>query len=90
MPGHAVEARPGTRQTLHQLDPVARKDVLTVMRVLADNPRPAGATVLHGFRPWLRIRVGDYRMIYAVDDAARVVTVAVVGHRRDVYRGLDL
>jgi mRNA interferase RelE/StbE len=60
------------------------------MRSLAHNLRPAGATALKGYRPWLRIRAGDYRMIYAVDDAARVVTVAVVGHRRDVYRSLDL
>jgi len=34
--------------------------------------------------------VGDYRIIYDVDDYARVVTVAVVGHRRDVCRGLEL
>jgi len=60
------------------------------MRGLAHNLRPAGATPLKAYRPWLRIRAGDYRIIYAVDDAARVVTVAVVGHRRDVYRSLDL
>ena len=90
MPGHVVVARPRTRNTLHLLDPLARKDVLAVMRALADDPRPAGATILQGYRPWLRIRAGDYRMIYAVDDRARVVTVAVVGHRRDVYRSLDL
>jgi mRNA-degrading endonuclease RelE of RelBE toxin-antitoxin system len=36
------------------------------------------------------MRSGDYRVICAVDDTARVVTVALVGHRRDVYRNLDL
>jgi mRNA interferase RelE/StbE len=60
------------------------------MRALADDPRPASATALKGHRPWLRIRAGDYRLIYAVDDTAHVVTVAVIGHRRDMYRGLDL
>jgi mRNA-degrading endonuclease RelE of RelBE toxin-antitoxin system len=35
------------------------------------------------------VRVGDYRIIYDVDETARAVTVAVVGHRREVYRGLD-
>jgi mRNA interferase RelE/StbE len=60
------------------------------MRALAHDVRPVGATALQAYRPWLRIRAGDYRMIYAVDDAARMVTVAVVGHRRDVYRCLDL
>ncbi len=90
MPSYAVKARPHVRELLRQLDPVARKDVLAAMRALAHDLRPAGAIALKGHRPWLRIRAGDYRMIYAVDDAARVVTVAVVGHRRDVYRSLDL
>jgi len=45
---------------------------------------------LTGHRPYLRVRSGDYRVIYFVDDRARVVTVAAVGHRRDVYRVLDL
>jgi mRNA interferase RelE/StbE len=48
-------------------------------------PRP-----LKGHRPWLRIRVGEYRVIYAVDDRQQLVTVAVVGPRRDVYRNLSL
>jgi mRNA-degrading endonuclease RelE of RelBE toxin-antitoxin system len=34
--------------------------------------------------------VGDYRIIYDVNDAERLITVAVVGHRREVYRGIDL
>ena len=60
------------------------------MRGLAEDPRPPGVRSLAGYRPWLRVRAGDYRVIYVVDDAARVVTVAVVGHRREVYRSLDL
>jgi mRNA interferase RelE/StbE len=43
-----------------------------------------------GHRPWLRTRTGDYRIIYAIDDRARVITVAAVGHRREVYRDLNL
>jgi mRNA interferase RelE/StbE len=53
-------------------------------------PGPPGARPLQGHRPCLRIRVGDYRVIYAVDDHGQVVTVAVVGPRRDVYRNLSL
>jgi ParE toxin of type II toxin-antitoxin system, parDE len=45
---------------------------------------------LTGHRPYLRVRSGDYRVIYAVDDRARLVTIAAVGHRREVYRTLDL
>jgi mRNA interferase RelE/StbE len=87
---YAVEARPRVRKALRQLDETARKEVLSVMRALASDPRPPGAKMLRGHRPYLRVRSGDYRVIYAVDDAARLVTVAVVGHRRDVYRNLGL
>lgn len=87
---YTLVARPGVRKALRRLDETARKDVLAVMRALAGDPRPPGVRALQGHRPWLRVRVGDYRVIYAVDDAARLVTVAVVGHRREVYRGLDL
>jgi mRNA interferase RelE/StbE len=90
MAAYAVQARPHVRKSLRHLDAVARKDVLAAMRALADDPRPAGAVALKGHRPWLRIRAGDYRVIYVVDEVAHVVTVAVVGHRRDVDRGLDL
>jgi len=38
----------------------------------------------------MRVRSGDYRIIYAVDEESRVVTVAVIGHRREIYRNLDL
>jgi mRNA interferase RelE/StbE len=90
VPGYAVEARPRVRKALRQLDEAARKEVLAAMRGLAEDPRPPGVRPLMGHRPWLRVRAGDYRVIYAVDDAARVVTIAVVGHRREVYRSLDL
>jgi mRNA interferase RelE/StbE len=55
---------------LRQLDPKVRRDVLTKMRALATDPRPAGAEALQGYPPWLRVRAGDYRIIYAVDDQA--------------------
>jgi len=78
------------RKALRQLDPATRKGILDAMRTLGTDPRPAGVTPLKGHRPWLRVRIGDYRIIYDVDDTAGTITVAVVGHRREVYRGLDL
>jgi mRNA interferase RelE/StbE len=55
-----------------------------IMR-LAENPRPRSARKLQGDIGW-RLRVGDYRVIYHIDDEAREVTVVGVRHRRDVYR----
>jgi mRNA interferase RelE/StbE len=52
---------------------------------LGQEPRPSGCQKLTGRDGW-RIRVGDYRVIYEIDDLKRRVTVLHVGHRRDVYR----
>jgi len=53
---------------------------------LRDDPRPAGALKLTGGLEGWRIRVGDYRILYQIDDTARTVTIVRVKHRRDVYR----
>jgi mRNA interferase RelE/StbE len=87
---YTVSLRPKARQALARLDGPARKTVAQVIDGLADDPRPPGMKPLRGHRPYLRVRSGNYRVIYAVDDAARTVRVVVVGHRREVYRGLDL
>ncbi|MEK7353868.1 MAG: type II toxin-antitoxin system RelE/ParE family toxin [Chloroflexota bacterium] len=52
---------------------------------LSQQPRPVGYLKLTG-REGLRIRVGDYRIIYEINDVQRLVTILHVGHRRDVYR----
>jgi mRNA interferase RelE/StbE len=56
--------------------------LLPRIRELAENPRPAGCKKLHGYRDRWRIRVGNYRIVYAIDDGQRRVGIA---HRKDVY-----
>jgi mRNA interferase RelE/StbE len=52
---------------------------------LQDNPRPRGARkLIHG--PGWRLRVGEYRVLYVIEELPRVVTVFAIGHRRDIYR----
>ena len=68
-------------------DEVAKR-VLPAIEKLAANPRPAGVVKLQGFKLLWRIRVGDYRVVFSVDEKARVVDVAHIRHRKDVYRGL--
>jgi len=53
---------------------------------LRENPRPRGARKLKGHERLYRIRVGSYRVVYEVDDRARVVLVTRIRHRREVYR----
>jgi mRNA interferase RelE/StbE len=52
---------------------------------LAGNPRPAGCKKLMGYKDLWRIRVGDYRVVYAIDDGRAVATIVRVAHRREVY-----
>jgi mRNA interferase RelE/StbE len=59
--------------------------IVEAVRGLAENPRPAGCRKLAAREGW-RIRVGDFRVIYEIDDGQRSVTILHVGNRRDVYR----
>ena len=53
---------------------------------LASDPRPAGCKKLAGEESLWRIRVGDYRIVYQVQDARLLVLVVKIGHRREIYR----
>jgi mRNA interferase RelE/StbE len=60
--------------------------VIAAIQTLAANPRPPGCRKLTGSKNDWRIRVGDYRVVYEIADAIRVVRVNRVRHRREVYR----
>ena len=68
-------------------DPRGYRRVVAAIRALGDDPRPPGATKLTAFDPpaW-RVRVGQYRIIYEVDDDRVVVIVVNVAPRGEVYR----
>ena len=54
---------------------------------LSDAPRPTGVKMLRGkLKPGWRVRVGDYRVLYRIDDAAGDVRIFEIGHRREIYR----
>jgi mRNA interferase RelE/StbE len=62
--------------------------VLAKANRLADDPRPSGCVKLSGAGNLWRMRVGDYRIVYAIDDAVETVDVRIVAHRREVYRDM--
>lgn len=55
------------------------------IETLTDEPRPAGAKKLSGDHDVWRIRIGDYCILYAINDDIRIVEVRKVGHRKDIY-----
>jgi mRNA interferase RelE/StbE len=81
---YRIELRPAAVRALRKLDPQARRRVRGAIALLAQDPRPPGARALQG-RPGLRVRVGDYRIIYTVENDVLLVVVVRLGHRRDVY-----
>jgi mRNA interferase RelE/StbE len=81
---YRIELRPAAVRALRKLDPQVRRRVQGAIALLAQDPRPPGARALQG-RPGLRVRVGDYRIIYTVEDDVLLVVVVRLGHRRDIY-----
>jgi mRNA interferase RelE/StbE len=85
---YRLEITPAAERDLRALPAAILTRLDARIRALADNPRPRGAERIRGRRGGLRLRVGDYRILYTVDDAQQMVIIGRVGHRRDVYRGL--
>jgi len=65
---------------------VDRERVAKRIQALVLNPRPFGSEKLEGFEATYRVRQGDYRIVYDIDDAELTVYVLKVRHRKDVYR----
>lgn len=63
-----------------------RQRIVARIQGLASNPRPHGSEKLAGYSDRYRIRQGNYRIIYLIDDDAQAVTIYKVGDRKDVYR----
>jgi mRNA interferase RelE/StbE len=60
--------------------------IIRQIKALSETPRPVGCRKITGSKNDWRIRMGDYRVIYEIDDRAKVVRVMRVRHRREVYR----
>jgi mRNA interferase RelE/StbE len=85
VPRYELELLASAKRELAALDGVARKRVAARIDGLRDDPRPSGSTKLVGSEYW-RVRAGDYRVLYSIEDAKLFVLVVRVGHRREVYR----
>ena len=87
MAAHSISLRASAEKSLEGLDKPIRRRVTASIQALATNPRPPGAVALRGSSGLFRIRVGDYRIVYSVNDSELIVLVVDVGHRREIYRG---
>ena len=60
--------------------------IIPRIKALAENPKPPGSRKITGSKSDWRIRIGEYRVIYEVDEKSRVVKVMSIRHRKDIYR----
>jgi mRNA interferase RelE/StbE len=81
---YRIELRPAAARALRKLDPPVARRLQAAIALLAEDPRPPASRPLRG-RPAWRVRVGDYRVIYTIEDDVLLVVVITLGHRRDVY-----
>jgi mRNA interferase RelE/StbE len=74
------------RKELERISPPIRARVFRRIEALATNPRPAGSRKLEGAENLWRIRIGDHRVIYSIDDQRRLVDISAIRHRSEAYR----
>ena len=80
--------KPSAEKQLRQLPKSLQIRIVEKLSHLQSDPRPPGAVKLAGASAAWRIRSGNYRVVYEIDDSARTLFVTIIAHRRDVYRGL--
>jgi mRNA interferase RelE/StbE len=82
---YSVEVKASARKELEALPDSVLARVLQKMDSLRSAPRPAGCKKLRGYKDYWRVRAGDWRVVYIIDDAAKLISITRVAHRREVY-----
>jgi mRNA interferase RelE/StbE len=84
---YSVELKASARKELDRLPAKSIQRIFPKLEGLAAEPRPDGCKKLKGGQREWRIRVGDYRVVYTIDDEKLVVSVTRIRHRSEVYDG---
>ncbi len=83
---YAIRVLAAARKGLRKVPAADAARIDAKILALSENPKPPDAEKLKGGAGELRVRVGDYRIVYEVDEGVLVVVVIAIGHRREVYR----
>lgn len=83
---HPLEVKRSAVKDMRHLPKDVQLRAIDAINALAEIPMPMGATKLVGHNTLYRMRLGDWRIVYDVDEEAEKMTILAVKHRRDVYR----
>ncbi|MGD0771452.1 MAG: type II toxin-antitoxin system RelE/ParE family toxin [Candidatus Solibacter sp.] len=82
---YLVRVKPSVRKELEALPESVLARVVQELESLGHAPRPTGCKKLKGYKDQWRVRVGDWRVVYIIDDAAKLISITRIAHRREVY-----
>ena len=85
MGSYKLEVKRTAAKEIGDLPKADCRRVVAKIELLARDPRPHGCEKLSGAEKY-RVRQGDYRILYEIDDSAKLVTIVKVGNRREIYR----
>ena len=85
MASYELVVRPSVHKDVRDIPPKDMKRIVERMEGLREEPRPVNSVKLSGQEAY-RVRQGDYRIVYEINDAVQTVVITKVGHRKEIYR----
>jgi mRNA interferase RelE/StbE len=86
---YRIDLSPAAQRQLKKLSSSVRHSIIKQLDSLKSNPRPDGVKKLAGIDKLYRLRMGDYRVVYTINDKQLVILVLKIGDRKEIYRHLN-
>ena len=83
---YEIIIKPSAEKSFAKLEKAQQIKIIKAIENLATNPRPQGFKKLKSLAELYRIRVGNYRIIYSIDNNVLIITVVKIGHRKEIYK----
>lgn len=85
---YRIEVKKSAAKTLKKIPKADRKRIVDKIDNLAKSPPNPDITKMKGNNPFYKVRIGDYRIVYEIQDEVLLILIIKIGHRKDIYRNL--
>ena len=89
MASYRIEWKNSAKKELRKLDRTVIPKIVAAVESLATTPHPEGHKKLQGSEHTYRIRIGDYRVVYSIEDQVLLIEIVKVGHRKNIYKKMS-